>query len=277
MNQIFNAKFLIVVSAVFIPFLLASILWASILFFLEKDGLNYKKIYEPDNVSINFPISKIMLPPIEKKKKPVKKPVKKSVKKKETAQEKELKILNKIKDEIKTMKLTGIYKTQKQSFAIIDNSGESLFLKTGDTFKGFTLKILSSRIVLFENESDKIEVLMSDKQTMKETSHLMSTGVKMQVEEQRNNMHNNDILIHDIGLSTFHNAGEESVRIDFVRPDSPFARMGVIDGDIIKSVNGRDVKNEQEVRSSLSNLHQPFALNIRVHRKDEEIELFYEH
>jgi general secretion pathway protein C len=86
-----------------------------------------------------------------------------------------------------------------------------------------------------------------------------------------------DEIMKNIGIVE-QKAGKDlkGFRVTFVRKNSPFAKLGLRRGDVIKSINGQEITSYNVAMDVYKNIDKMNALSITVKRGKEEMELEYE-
>ena len=65
-------------------------------------------------------------------------------------------------------------------------------------------------------------------------------------------------------------------KVNFVRKDSPFAKLGIRRNDMIKSINGQEIKSYNAAFGVYKNIKNVDNLSLVIIRENEEMELEYE-
>ncbi len=66
---------------------------------------------------------------------------------------------------------------------------------------------------------------------------------------------------------------EAGVRIDAVLPDTPAAKAGIQPGDVIRSLNGRPMRNLRDVTLAIGRIKKGATANIEIQRGDQPLNL----
>ncbi|NKQ40579.1 MAG: hypothetical protein HF962_03315 [Sulfurovum sp.] len=200
---------------------------------------------------------------------------------------------------IRDIKLVGIYSGKNNSIVTLIKKGKSHILSTGDDIDGFVLKGASAREAYFEkNNKDYTLKLFEEKQ--KHNSSISSTrngnpvssaskdtsagevsvrdGIRQVPRSMLKDYTTNiDKAMRDIGLRPVRKGNQMSgYKVRFIRKGSPFSKLGLERGDIIKSINGEEIVDFNAPMSILKGVDTIEGLTITVVRKNEEKELEYE-
>ena len=88
---------------------------------------------------------------------------------------------------------------------------------------------------------------------------------------------NMDDIYKNIGISEIkENNTLKGFRITFVKRGSPFAKLGIRRGDIIKSINGQEINSYNAAFNAYKNIGNVENLTLVILRRGEEMELEYE-
>ena len=88
---------------------------------------------------------------------------------------------------------------------------------------------------------------------------------------------NMDDIYKNIGIKEIKKGGKiEGFSISFVRKGSPFAKLGVKRGDVIKSINGQKIDSYNAAFGVYKNISNIDNLTLVIQRGKEEMELEYE-
>jgi general secretion pathway protein C len=86
----------------------------------------------------------------------------------------------------------------------------------------------------------------------------------------------NDIY-KNIGVSEIKEGKDlKGFKINFVRKDSPFSKLGIRRNDVIKSINGQEITSYNAAFGVYKNIKDVDNLNMVIMRGKEEMELEYE-
>jgi len=265
--------------SVLIIFLFVKFLWvgASLLWFSSKgvnheDGVNNKSLYY-----------RVKLTPNESSV-PVKVPKKKL-----------------IVGDIKDISLKAVYNSSDTTVVTILYKRKTKIMGRGDSVNGFVLTGGGSRYAIFEKDGKSYRVdLLKRKNSSHTNSHIRASTptvkapsvAKDKVEGEivdagdhiivdksllthyANNM---DDIYKNIGITEVKEGGAvKGFKITFVKRGSPFAKLGVRRGDIIKSMNGQEINSYNAAFQAYKNIGNVENLTLVIQRGKEEMELEYE-
>lgn len=205
----------------------------------------------------------------------------------------------KIAGSIKEITLLAVYNASDISVVTVEYRRKSKVLATGETINGFTLEGAGKDFAMFSKNNKNYKVMLakttqspSVMNSIREvsTKNILS-GSNRALGEVTNE---GDIKIIDRSLlehyaedlnDVYKNIGiSESkkgkdvteFKINFIRKDSPFAKLGLQRDDVIKSVNGKEMTNYKAAFGFYKELKDIDNLSLVIMRGKEEMELEYE-
>ena len=201
---------------------------------------------------------------------------------------------------IKDIKLLAIYNALDLTVVTVEYKKKTKVLGTGDEINGFVLEGAGSNFATFSKESKtyKVDLLKSKKDsksvgTIKKAdpsslpSEESAKPVGDVVDAGDHKIVDKSLLIHyskniddiykDIGITDIKKGKDvEGFRISFIRRGSPFAKLGLERGDIIKSINGQKIDSYSAAFDVYKNIQNIENLTMVIQRGKEEMELEYE-
>ncbi len=205
----------------------------------------------------------------------------------------------KIAGSIKEIKLLAIYNASDISVVTVEYRKKTKVLGTGDVLNGFTLEGAGSNFAMFSRDTKNYKVLLAKNskassnistiksvpavksmvQTKKALGEVTNEGdVKIidrsLLEHYANNMED---IYKNIGISEVKEGKDlKGFKINFVKKDSPFSKLGIQRNDVIKSINGQEIKSYNAAFNVYKNIKDVESLNMVIMRGKEEMELEYE-
>ena len=86
-----------------------------------------------------------------------------------------------------------------------------------------------------------------------------------------------DDIYKNIGIGEIKEGKDlRGFKINFVRRDSPFAKLGIRRNDVIKSINGQEITSYNAAFGVYKNIKNVDNLSLVIIRGKEEMELEYE-
>jgi len=205
-------------------------------------------------------------------------------------------------------KLVGIYSTPKQAIVTLMKGTKSTVISTGPKggdVAGYRLKEANATAAVFVRGSEKVTLKLYDKQTssssktaapvasmeskpapkavskeaVKQSAGIVERGdtkviSRTLIEEYTQNP---DKIWKNIGLYEVKNGGKlDGFKVRFVRRGSPFEKLGLKRGDVIKAINGEPITDYATPMRMLRDADTIDDLSLTIERNHEEQELKYE-
>ncbi len=205
----------------------------------------------------------------------------------------------KVIDSMKGIRLLAIYNASDTTVVTVEYKKKTKVLSKGDTINGFVLdgaggnyatfsknaKIYT--IALFEGEKGVGEVTFSsyyDTNTLSKRSFDLLHGDVIDAGDHKiidkslikHYAQSIDDIYKNIGIADIRKGNELQFRISFIRKGSPFAKLGLKRGDIIKSINGQEINSYNAAFTMYKNIQNIDNLTLVIIRGEEEMELEYE-
>ncbi len=200
---------------------------------------------------------------------------------------------------IKDIKLVAIYNSRSTTIVTVIKKGKSHVLSKGEEIDGFVLHGASSKEAYFEKSGKRYTLKLFEEKS-KHNSSISPSGSNTGTESDTGQDGDDkitskdgirqiprDILktytsdiskaMRDIGLRPIRKGDQmQGYKVRFIRKGSPFSKLGLEKGDIIKAINGEDIVDFAGPMELLKNAGTIEGLTITVIRKNEEKELEYE-
>jgi len=278
MKHLFKSKFFKKLFTVLIIFALVKLLW----FTLELVWLSPSGIGHDDEVSNKSLYYRVKLTPNE-----APAPIRKQP--------------QKIAGSIKDISLLAIYNSENTTVITVEYKRKSKVLARGDKINGFTLEGAGSNFATFSKDAKTYSVDLSKskknsssnfsiKSAIKTSTLPSKEPVKVEGEVTDAGDHkiidrslidhyakNMDDIYKNIGISEVKEDGKiKGFRITFVRRGSPFSKLGIKRGDVIKSINGQEITSYNAAFETYKNIQNIENLTMVIKRGKEEMELEYE-
>jgi len=196
---------------------------------------------------------------------------------------------------IKDIKLIAIYASSDNVVVTVIYKGKTKVLVKNDTINGFRLIAGTSHYALFEknNKTYKVDLLEHQKNgkssidVVGNTNNDIDTNQENSPMEDENNkviqkdvfnhfVNNMDEIYKNIGIREIKKGDKKLFKVAFIRRGSPFAKLGIKRGDIIKSINGQDIDSYNAAFMAYRSIKDADSLNVVVIRNNKELELEYE-
>ena len=283
MKHLFKSHIFKSILTVLIILLVVKILWMVVqMLWLPSEGVEQKE--KIGGKSLYY---RVKLTPNEALPKPVKKkPV--------------------IAGSIKDITLVAVYNSSDTTVVTIEYKRKSKILGRGDVMNGFTLVGGGSTYATFnkDNKTYQVNLKKAKKSSASNSSIRPASNHKRPASENKsasattqvegdvvdagdhkivdkslidhyaNNM---DDIYKNIGITEVKKGNDlQGFKITFVKRGSPFAKLGLKRGDIIKSINGEVIDSYNAAFNSYKNIKDVENLTLVIIRGKKEMELEYE-
>ncbi len=254
-----------------LPFAIVKLLWSVGLFFLDKDALASQKegdfIYHYNiNLAKNIISDKMDAPVVQEV---------------ETH------------DRVEDIKLKGTYASEGDSFIVIEDHLGTTFLYKGEKYLGYRLVAVYEQRAVLEKNGRKYDIVLVDDdskstpsssgQTPPRTPNMDSPAESVYAPDEPVTLTRNELdtyvknpnkIWKNIRIQELRRDGKlNGFRVNYVKKDSFFYKAGLKSGDIIKSIDGKEIKTLADVMKYYSNVNSLDGLTLGVSRGDEEIDL----
>ena len=203
---------------------------------------------------------------------------------------------------IKDITLQAVYNSSDTTVVTIIYKKKTKILGRGDNVNSFTLVGGGSNYAIFSKNSEMFRVeLTSGKKSTSSSSSMKTTKpsngsskkskkqkVKGEITDAGDHRivdkslisyytKNPDDMYKNIGITEVKDGKNvKGFKITFVRRGSPFAKLGLKRGDIIKSINGQEVNGYGAAFETYKNIDKAESLTLAIERGKEKMELEYE-
>ena len=209
----------------------------------------------------------------------------------------------KIVGNIKEIKLKAIYNSEETTVITIIYKRKTKILGLGDAVNGFTLISGGNNYAIFEKDSKNYRVELEESKKSKNiyssikfskstptTAHKKSTpssakgeivdaGDHKIIDKSLIDYYTKDIesIYKNIGIKDLKKDNKiNGFMITFVRRGTPFAKLGLKRGDILKAINGRQLTSYKAAFDAYKNASSMSNVTLVIERKKVEMELEYE-
>jgi len=282
MKHLFKSNTFKNIVSILVIFLLVKLIWITVMLL----WLPTKGVYHKEEVGGKSLYYRVKLTPNE-----AAAPVKPS---------KPVKIAGSIND----ITLQAVYNSSDTTVITIVYKGKTKILGRGDTVNGFVLEGGGSTYATFSKDAKmyRVDLMKSKKSTASSGSIVPSKPLrksknassdapakvegevvdagdhkivdKSLLTHYANNM---DDIYKNIGITEVKEGGAlKGFKITFVRRGSPFAKLGLKRGDVIKSINGQEINSYNAAFETYKNIENIEGLTLVIKRGKEEMELEYE-
>lgn len=205
----------------------------------------------------------------------------------------------KIAGSIKEIKLLAIYNASDISVVTVEYRNKSKVLGSGEVINGFTLEGAGNDFAMFSKDDRNYKVaLVKNSKVSSSTSSIKSVPTPEVKEKTKKVLgevtnegaakiidrslldhyaNNMDDIYKNIGVSEIKEGKDlKGFKINFVRKDSPFSKLGIRRDDVIKSINGQEITSHNAAFGVYKDIKNIDNLSLVIIRGKEEMELEYE-
>ena len=198
---------------------------------------------------------------------------------------------------IKDIKLLAIYNASDVTVVTVEYKRKTKVLAKGEEINGFVLEGAGSNYATFSKNAKtyQVNLLISTKgkesiKSAQPSTASASSANKVEGEVIDAGDHkivdrslldhyakNMDDIYKNIGIKEIKKGKDlEGFSISFIRRGSPFAKLGIQRGDVIKAINGQKIDSYNAAFDVYKNISNIDNLTLVIQRGKEEMELEYE-
>jgi general secretion pathway protein C len=200
---------------------------------------------------------------------------------------------------IKDITLLAVYSAEDTTVVTVMHKHHTSVLSRGESINGFTLEGAGSNYATFSKNGKHYRIDLTEEKkgagsgTIQVLPHSSSSKSKVSTEERgeiidagdhkiierslfEHFAKNMDDVYKDIGIGESRKNGKVQFKITFVKRGTPFAKLGIRRGDILKSVNGQEIDSYNTAFNIYKNIGDTENLTLVILRGKEEMELNYE-
>ncbi len=206
----------------------------------------------------------------------------------------------KVEGNISSIKLLAIYHADDNDVVTVRYRGKTEVLGRGESVGGFTLVGGGNDFALFEKGGKHYKVRLQKikgldgavspaipEKTPMSTSSGMDDNADGIVDAGDHKVVDRELIKHytthmneiykNIGLADMRTSGSlEGFKVTFVRRGTPFAKLGLRRGDILKAINGQPLDSYKAAFDAYKNILKTENVTLQIQRGDQEMELNYE-
>ena len=187
--------------------------------------------------------------------------------------------------------LKAVYSTTSNGgWAIIEekSSNKSTILEQFQKFNGYTLTKLFRNFVIFEKDLKEFKIELPnekeinyevEKQTVLGNENIIVNEDSVRIKRNYLNAYVNDIekVWKNIAIEDIRKNGKiEGFKIEKVNTNSIFGKLGLVQNDVIKTINGKKITSYSDAFKIYNEINKLEYLTIEVLRNNEIVELNYE-
>ena len=201
-------------------------------------------------------------------------------------------ISKEVSGNISDFKLISIYRSGKRDIVGIKVNNKVHFIENGELLKGFTFINSKNKEAIFKKDNKIYKVgykKMKTTSSYKESSspvykqnpklihgEITDAGDHKIIDRSLINHYikNEKEIYKNIGIRENRVNGKmKGFKITFIKSKSPFSKLGLKRGDILKSVNGQDLDNYGTAMNIYKNIDETQDLVFTIIRNNKEMEL----
>jgi len=194
---------------------------------------------------------------------------------------------------IKDIKLKGTYLDGAQSFIVVEDQLGTTFLYKGDRYVGYVLKEIYDGRAIFEKNGKNYDLVIEEDNGKKHPSghagNFVSGGNKATAggnsgesfepvtvtrDEIDSYIKNPNKIWRNIRIQEIRRNGQiDGFRVNYVKKGSFFDQSGLKSGDIIKAIDGSEIRSLSDVMRYYNDIKNLDGLSLTVLRGGNEVEL----
>ncbi len=198
-----------------------------------------------------------------------------------------------VSDRIKDITLKGTYLEDVNSFIVIEDQLGTTFLYKGDRYMGYTLKEIYDNRAVFEKNGKHYDLVIDEGSGSAKggaghsgaASASYSGGsananeesfapVSVTHEEVQSYIKNPNKIWRNIRIQEIRKNGKiDGFRVNYVKKGSFFDQAGLKSGDVIKAIDGSEIRTLSDVMRYYNNINNLDGLTLTVLRGGQEIDL----
>jgi general secretion pathway protein C len=191
---------------------------------------------------------------------------------------------------IKDITLKGTYLEDVNSFIVIEDHLGTTFLYKGDRYMGYVLKEIYDSRAVFEKNGKHYDVVINEKGAANSSPSPASGGgqaggggglakedfepVSITHDEVQSYIKNPNKIWRNIRIQEIRRHGQiEGFRVNYVKKGSFFDQAGLKSGDVIKAIDGSEIRSLADVMKYYNNIDNLDGLSLTVERGGTDIDL----
>ena len=194
---------------------------------------------------------------------------------------------------IKDIKLKGTYLEGDQSFIVVEDQLGTTFLYKGDRYVGYMLKAIYDGRAIFEKNGKNYDLVIEEDNGKQHTSgrtgnvvageNTATPGsnsgesfepVTVTRDEIDSYIKNPNKIWRNIRIQEIRRNGQiDGFRVNYVKKGSFFDQSGLKSGDVIKAIDGSEIRSLSDVMRYYNNIKNLDGLSLTVLRGGNEVEL----
>ncbi len=201
---------------------------------------------------------------------------------------------------IKDMKLLAVYSDKAHAIVTVMYKGKTSIVAKGESVMGFILTGAGRDYALFQKKGKSYQLMlytpkdtgisavspqntMSDmpkhEDTVSSNEEIIAAGDRRIIDRSLVTHYTQHIdeVYKDIGMRDMKEGNAlTGFQVTFVRRGSPFAKLGLKRGDVLKSINGQALTSYSAAFNAYRNMNDMSNVTLTIQRGNTDMELHYE-
>ncbi len=271
MNRTLDKKLYFIIITILLPIAIVKIFYSIVGFYLQKDDLKSKEQNEYMSYYNLFLANKFFTKPdIKNQNIPIE------------------------AEKLDDLKLKATYISGNSSFIIVEDEHGTDFVYINESFKGYKLTHIFDLKAVFSKNGETYEIVIDE---IKEQDRdyfineieggeipmhkdvdmvILEEPIGVTKQELDSYMRNPNKIWRNIRVQEIRKDGQiDGFRVNYVKKSSFFDKSGLKSGDIIKAIDGKEIKSLADVMKYYNNIRNLDSLSLTILRGKEEIELSF--
>lgn len=188
---------------------------------------------------------------------------------------------------IDSLILKAIYMMGAESIVVVAPKAaadKSETIRIGELFEGYTLEKAYNDYALFSKNAKQYRLYMVEqtaasrqKNARSSPKESVNTLHQISLDEVKKMTSNPEDIWKNIGLQPHSTDGkQDGFRVSFVKKGGVFESLGLRTGDVIRSINNKEITNNAQAFGAYQEFKDAKALKVTIQRGKETMELEYE-
>jgi len=181
------------------------------------------------------------------------------------------------------MTLLACYAEKNKKFIVFKEAGKTVFLDLGERYKSAKLLDVGLDYAIFSKNGKKIELKLEDKKKINQIKRVMQQAsqqdryISVKREDLKKYTKNIRQALRDVRIQELKEKKKFiGIRLSFIRRGSLFDRMKLKVGDVIKSIDGNELKSMMDLLPYYNRINDTATVQVGFERNNEMKEIVYE-
>ncbi len=205
-----------------------------------------------------------------------------------------------VTDTIKDIRLIAVYRDKENVVVTVEYKGKTKVLGKGEDINGYVLDDAGEDYALFVKNAKSYKLTLYVPKKKNRGSSIISVPASSSESEKKSDSSHGEVIeagdrriiekdlvthyrkhvnevFKNIGLQDYKKSKKlEGFKVTFVKRGTPFAKLGLKRGDILKAVNGQPLTSYNAAFETYKNMNDMSNITLTVKRGKKEMELEYE-